>query len=171
MSAEYAAVKAYIQRVKLDGLIRAGEGCEKYGDPYEQISAFKELPGGVIEIVGLCTTCPHCGKGSLRPQHVKATHRAFSDLGFTVEWDRANHKPRRIKMTKDNPHGKHPTMADIPKAKTAKHDQNAIIKIAKHFLKLHEDGKLEVIPISEIDSPENPGFTRVTFDRKIADGA
>jgi hypothetical protein len=154
-------MKAYIQRIKLDGLIRAGLNCEKYLDPYEQISAFRELPNGAIEIVGLCTKCPHCGKGSLRPQHVKATNRAFRDLGFSVEWDRANHKPRRVKMPKE----KIANVSEIFSGGKLNHGK--FHSSFAHALKQINDGHYEIENGIASQSEVSPGRVRVniSFDR------
>ena len=166
------------------GVVRAGpEGWTVFEDLYVKACPFKvrniEPFGRVAILIGFVSR----GDADLFP-YLRASAREFASLGICTRWERLRKRGAGatvdtftidlsgdLHMTKDNKHGKHPKMDDIQKNKDGKHDQKAIIQGVKHFLKLHEDEKLEIIPISETDSPDNPGFTRITFDRKIDDDA
>lgn len=147
-------MKAYVQRIKLDGFVRAGPNCEKYPDPYEQISAFIEHAGGLVEIVGLRSKCPHCGKGSLRPQHVTAAEEAFQKLGLSMAWDRANHKPRRITMRRERqsrPKGRKTPHPDEARKPDGTIDINIARVHAQEAFAALDAGEYEVVDIDEIE--------------------
>jgi len=66
-----------------------------------------------------------------------------------------------------NDKAKHPHAGREKKDADGKPNQGEVISNVQHFLNLMKQGKCHVIPISEAASPDNAGYDRLVFDRKL----
>lgn len=157
---------ANIQLIPLDGVVRFGRGVDAFGKPYEGLAGFRFVNGEVAEIVGMAK------RGDFSRSDHDEIVREFDKIGKRVQYDRRNKDGtfnRRVTVAN------HPKVGSEKKDKDGKPDQDEVLANAEHFIKLgrkkNKDGsrKLHIIPISENPSPDNPGYDRLTFDRKIDD--
>jgi hypothetical protein len=148
-------MKACIQYVKLDGLIRCGPECDAMGKPYEVIVAFKFKGSSLVwwrlrrwwfrkvEILGMTAD------GVLRHAHAREIICAVErDLGCSVFWDRYGcngaHK-RRMEM------GKHNLPSVRNAMKNGKLDIHTAKKDFAQVLKAVDDGKVMLESGDQVD--------------------
>ena len=76
------------------GMVRAGPGCRKYGDPYDFAVSFVGN-AGVAEIKGLVST-----NGNVNPEYAKVVLRVLKDLGLKPTWRRM--KTPKLETSEDS---------------------------------------------------------------------